>query len=177
MVSHAATSFNAAACHSRITGKQSRKERLANFAILCLVSLVYRGYKAKETWELCPVGTNIHVRRTKLKRAQTIFVQLMKIRINEKHRKISNMYTAVALIIFLTKIKPTRPKKHHTTRTDARWSIYNHSSKYAPLPIKFHRFMCLSFGCKAVRKVQNLSTLFRVDASCFSLMFLILVLF
>lgn len=42
-VSHAATSFNAAACHSRITGKQSRKERLANFAILCLVSLVYRG--------------------------------------------------------------------------------------------------------------------------------------
>lgn len=128
MVSHAATSFNAAACHSRITGKQSRKERLANFAILCLVSLVYRGYKAKETWELCPVGTNIHVRRTQLKRAQTIFVQLMKIRINEKHRKISNMYTAVALIIFVTKIKPTRPKKHHTTRTDARWSIYNHSS-------------------------------------------------
>lgn len=38
-VSHAATSFNAAACHSRITGKQSRKERLANFAILCFKSV------------------------------------------------------------------------------------------------------------------------------------------
>ena len=167
MVSHAATSFNAAACHSRITGKQSRKERLANFAILCLVSLVYRGYKAKETWELCPVGTNIHVRRTKLKRAQTIFVQLMKIRINQKHRRISNMYTAVALIIFVTKIKPTRPKKHHTTRTDARWSIYNHTSKYAPLPIKFHRF-AWALPAKPLER-------FKISRPCFESMHHILV--
>lgn len=104
---------------------------------------------------------------TKLKRAQTIFVQLMKIRINQKHRKISNMYTAVALIIFVTKIKPTRPKKHHTTRTDVRWSIYNHTIKYAPLPVKFHRF-AWALPAKPLER-------FKISRPCFESMHHILV--